>query len=223
MRLALIFLALLPFEANASLFGEENVPLYKLVLGQVMELQRLAESVGIEREQMKLLIQINEGIERTTSQINSMEAIVQRAQGLDPKSIRRISDLTGQINELKALKTDVEDLVAVKLLLSEQAVAQSAIQSDTAYKMGQEMIGTGTVLAADARRASPGRAAQISASAQSAGMLSQGVMLQTMAQMTQIQAMSLELQKTEMEKNLNAERGRRRFLGKALLAKRSQK
>lgn len=219
MRVAVVVLLLLPLKAHASIFGEENVPLYKLVLGQIVELQRLAEAVGIAKDQMELLVKINEGVERATAQINAMESIIERAKGLDPSSIRRISDLTDQIHELKSIKADVEDLIALKLILSDHAVAQSAVQSETAYKMGQEMIGTGTALSADARSASPGRAAQISASAQTAGMLSQGVLLQTMAQMTQLQAMSLELQKTEMEKNLNVERARRRFLGNALKKK----
>jgi len=219
MRFSVMILLLLPFKANASIFGEENVPLYKLVLGQLMELERLAEVVGFAKDQIELLEKINEGVGRATAQINAMEAIVERAKGLDPSSIRRISDLTAQLSELKSMKADVEDLLAVKLLLSDQAVAQSAVQSETAYKMGQEMIGTGSALASDARSASPGRAAQISASAQSAGMLSQGVLLQTMAQMTQLQAMSLELQKTGMEKDLNVERARRRFLGNALKKK----
>jgi hypothetical protein len=67
------------------------------------------------------------------------------------------------------------------------------------------------------RTASPGRAAQITASAESSQMLSQGVMLQTMAQMTQLQAMNLELQKSEIERNLYSERNRRRVLGAELL------
>lgn len=208
---------LFSLQINASIFGEENIPLFRLVAGQIMELQRLAESVGLAKDQIRLLITINEGIERATSQINSMEAILQRAKGLDPKSIKKISDLTNQINELKALKAGVEDLVAIKLLLADQAIAQSALQSETAYKMGQEMIGTGTNLAIEAKTASPGRSAQIAASAQTANMLSQGVMLQTLSQMTQLEAMNLELKKTEMEKNLNIEKSRKLFFGSQVL------
>jgi hypothetical protein len=160
---------------------------------------------------------VNKGINRDTTQLDAIDTIIQRAQGLDPTSIKRVSDITNMLYDLKTMKTNVEELVMVKLLLSEKAIGQSALQSETAYKMGQEMIGTGSILASEAKSASPGRSAQIAASAQTSNMVSQGVMLQTMAQMTQLQALNLELQKSQLQKEIYTERSRRSFLASELV------
>lgn len=217
MRFLVILILLAPFSARASIFGEENIALLKLVSGQLLELERLANALEIAKENQALLIEINKGIDRVTTQLDAVDTIIQRSQGLDPTSIKRISDITNMIYDLKSMKASVEELVVVKLLLSEKAIGQSALQSETAYKMGQEMIGTGSVLASEAKTASPGRAAQISASAQTSNMMSQGVMLQTMAQMTQLHAMNLELQKSQLQREVYTERSRRNFLASELM------
>ena len=80
--------------ARASLFGEENIPLMKLVLGQLVELEKLAAALEVAKEQRDLLEQINAGVTRTIAQIEAIEEILTRAQGLDPRNIRRISELT---------------------------------------------------------------------------------------------------------------------------------
>ncbi len=91
--LALFSLVPVPL-AKASLFGEENIPLMKLVLGQIIELEKLASAVEIAKEQQELLQQINAGVSRTIAQIEAIEEILTRAQGLDPRNIRRVSELT---------------------------------------------------------------------------------------------------------------------------------
>ena len=203
---------LLPNIACASIFGEENLSLIKLVTGQVVELERLTEAVGVAKENREILLKINEGMNRVTNQINTLDEISRRSQNLNPNAIKRMSDLTDYLNELKYIKGTTEGVLSAKLALADQAIAQSALQSDTSYRMGQEMITTGSFLAKESKNASPGRAAQITASAESASMLSNGVLLQTLAQLTQLQTVSLELQKSQLEQNLNLERGRRNFL-----------
>lgn len=220
MNVIMVIIVITPISARASIFGEENIALLKLVSGQLLELERLANALEIAKENQALLIEINKGIDRVTTQLDAVDTIIQRAQGLDPTSVKRISDITNMIYDLKSMKMSVEELVVVKLLLSEKAIGQSAVQSETAYKMGQEMIGTGSVLASEVKSASPGRAAQISASAQTSNMMSQGVMLQTMAQMTQLQAMNLELQKSQLQREIYTERSRRSFLASELMKSR---
>lgn len=217
MHFFVILILIAPLSARASIFGEENVALLKLVSGQLLELERLANALEIAKENQALLLEVNKGIDRVTTQIDAVDTIIQRSQGLDPTSIKRISDITNMIYDLKSMKASVEEIVIVKLLLSEKAIGQSALQSETAYKMGQEMVGTGAVLASEAKSASPGRAAQITASAHSSSMVSQGVMLQTMAQMTQLQAMNLELQKSQLQREVYTERSRRSFLASELM------
>lgn len=212
----LLPLAFICNSANASIFGEENVPLYKLVLGQIIELERLAQAVGVAKETRDVLVEINRGIAQATDQISALEEIARRAKNLNPNAIKDISSLTDFINELKSINADTEEIVRAKLALTDEAIAQSAVQSNTAYVMGQEMIGIGSKLADESRSASPGRAAQISASAASSEMLSSGVMLQTMAQLTQLTALNLELKKTEMARDLELSQGRRNFSSKLL-------
>ncbi|HLE01305.1 MAG TPA: hypothetical protein VJB59_13665 [Bdellovibrionota bacterium] len=189
-------LSLFTCTAYASLFGEENIALVKLVAGQITELERLSETVGVLEEQRNALIEINRGIDRAMAQIDAVEEIVNRAQGLEPSSVRDISSLNRQIEEMRLLAFRAEEVIELKLALADLSISQAAIQSDTSYRMGQEMIGTGSALAAESRTASPGRAAQITAAAESSQMLAQGVQLQGMAHLIQLQAETLDLQKT---------------------------
>lgn len=216
MRKIIFLLFLIPNLCSASIFGEENIALLKLVSGQLLELERLANALEIAKENQSLFLEVNKGIDRVTTQLDAIDTVIQRSEGLDPTSIKRISDITNMIYDLKSMKASVEELVMAKLLLSEKAIGQSALQSDTAYKMGQEMIGTGSMLASEAKSASPGRAAQISASAETSSMMSQGVMLQTLAQLTQLQAMNLELQKTQMQREYYTEQARKSLLASQL-------
>lgn len=208
--------------AHASILGEELIPLAKLVAGQVIELERLSETMGIAKEQRDALLKVNEGIERTTHQIDAIQAVIDRAQGLGPSSAQNIAELNRWLSDTRALSSEVQDVVSLKILLLDQAVAQGAVQSQTAYVMGQEMIGTGSALAMESKTASPGRASQITAAAESAQMLSSGVALQTLAQMAQIQAMQLELQKVQYEKESRAQESRQAFFSQELGALRKK-
>ena len=190
---------------RASIFGEENIALTKLVVGQIEEIRQLTEALGVAKDQVETLRKINEGIYRATATIETIQEVTRRAKGLDPKSVRRISDLTSLIYELKGLRSETQRLLVLKTEIADEAIMQAGTQSETAYLMGQEMIQTGGSLATEAQSASPGRAAQISASSTANSMLSQGVQLQTLAQIAQMQAISLDLQKTQIAESAKAE------------------
>lgn len=216
----LIFLCFLELYSTttswASLFGEETAVLIEIAANQATELSRLAENIGIAKEHRDLLIQVNEGINRTTQQIQSIEAIIKRAEGLDPTSVRNLSQLNEAIENLKLISGDTQELVAMKLELCDEAVNSASMQSDTAYKMGQEMEKVGAELAIESQTASPGRASQISASALSAQMLATGVELQTLSQISQLLALNLDLQKSQIQKEIQSERSRRVYFESAL-------
>ena len=200
-RMFTLFLVSLTLAASvqASILGEENIALMKLVVGQIVELERLAAALEVAKEQRDLIEQINAGINRTITQIETIEEILNRAKGLDPRNIRRISELTYAINEVRELKRRAQEIQNTRILIADNAIAQSSLQAETAYTMGQEMINTGSYLSRESAIASPGRASQISASAQSAQALSSGVMLQTLSHIAQLQALSLEFQKAQVE------------------------
>jgi len=214
--LILILLLLWSARSRASMFGEESVPLWKLVAGQVAELEHLAQVVNAAKEQRDFIMEINQGVQKATHQIETIQSIIERAKNLDPSSVKNLADLTARIEEMKGVLTDASEILELKLALCDQAIGQSAIQSETAYKMGQEMVGTGSTLAEESKDASPGRAQQISAAAASSQMLATGVELQTLAQLTQLQAMSLELQKSQLKRDGNAEQARRSFFMQSL-------
>lgn len=192
-----------PVDAQASLFGEENIPLMKLVVGQIAELERLGQAVQLAQNQQEMLSQLHAGVEHAVQQIDALQEILVRAQGLNPGNVRRMSDLTAMINETKDLKYRAEHILTTKFQITDSAVAQSGMQAETSYLMGQDMIATGSQLADESRTATPGRAAQISAAADSAQMLSQGVALQTLAHIAQLTALGVDLQKTRLEQDLN--------------------
>jgi len=211
-------LLLIPSIGKASIFGEENIALFKLVMGQIVELEKLTEAIGIAKDQRAFLLEINKGIENVSSQIENIEAIIKRAEHLDPSAVKRMSDITSFLNETKNLKRDIDILLQSKLLLTEEAIISGGLQSETAYLMGQEMISAGANLAIESKTASPGRATQISAAASSSQMLASGVLLQTLSQLTQLQTMSLELKRSEIEKNLLLEKARKQSILELLKA-----
>ncbi len=188
----------LPLTVNASIFGEENLALAKLVTGQILELERLAQIVGVTSDSQAVLQAVNRGIDSTVAQLESIEEISRRSQGLDPGSVRTLSELNRQLTEARGLAEETSSLVRQKLALIEVSVSQAALQSETSYLMGQEMVSVGRSLSAESRSASPGRAAQITAAAQSSQMLAQGVQLQTLSHLVQLQAESLDLQKAAL-------------------------
>lgn len=209
-RLALISSVLLfvPFRAQAFL-GTELGPLLQLVAGQITEIEKLSESVTVVRDQARTLRELNEGVERAVTQIRNIQTILERAQGVDPSAVKSLSDLNDLLIRAKQTQEAIDDMMRTKVELADQAIASSALQGDTAYRMGQEMVVTGSQLSAESQAASPGRATQIAATANSAQMLASGVELQTLAQLVQLQAMTLEFQKGQVERELQSSRIRR--------------
>lgn len=191
-----ILAAFLPNPAHAIL-GTEMVPLMQLVAGQVSELESLAQQIGATQEQTGLLVDLNTGVNKVVNQIESLERIIERTQGLNPSSAQSLASLNDLMRRARTTQEDVMALMQIRTEVADQAIAQSALQSDTAYRMGQEMVATGSELARESKTASPGRAAQISASADAAQMLSQGVELQTLAHIAELQALSLDFQKAQ--------------------------
>ena len=213
----IVFVFLFQHPQNVHAFlGTDLGPLLQLVSGQITEIERLTESVGVAKDQVKTLRDLNSGIDRTVSQIYSIQSIIERAQGVDPFAVRSLSDINDLLSRARYTKEQIEDLMATKVLLADQAITSSALQGDTAYKMGQEMVVTGSQLSAESKTASPGRASQISAASNSAQMLATGVQLQTMSQMVQLQAMSLEFQKSQVEREIQDSRMRRGLYEKQL-------
>ena len=204
-----------PVKANAFI-SSDLVPLLQLVSGQVREIEYLTEQLGATKEQTSLLFELNKDVNQVVSQIRSIEAIIERSQGLNPDAVRSLAELNDLLRRVRVSQQDLETLSSLRGNLAEQALAQSALQSETAYRMGQEMVVTGSELAHESTNASPGRAAQIAASAQSAQMLSQGIELQTLAQIAQLQALQLDFQKAQVS-NRTSEGDQRRQVFRATL------
>jgi len=199
---------LLPYSALAFL-GTELGPLLQLVSGQITEIEKLSESINATRDQTKTLRELNDGIDQAVTQIRNLQAIIERTQGLDPRSVNSLSDLNDLLDRANQTKQTIDDMMQSKVELADQAIAGSALQSDTAYRMGQEMVVTGSQLSAESQSASPGRANQIAASAGSAQMLATGVELQTLAQLVQLQAMTLDFQKGQVAREIQNDKIRR--------------
>jgi hypothetical protein len=220
--LVLISVLLLPEQALA-MFGEELGPLLQLVAGQVQEIDRLAQTVGIAKDQMDFIRNLNDGINKTVNQIQSLQEIMTRVQNLDPRSVKSLADLNDLMEHAKTTQGMVEDLLGVKIALADQAIERTALQSENAYLMGQEMVATGSSLANESRTASPGRAAQITAASSSAQMLSQGFQLQSLAQIAELQAILLEFQKQSLQRDLRSQLSRRQNLLQHLSRKKDAK
>jgi hypothetical protein len=202
--------------ARASLFGEETVVLGQMLANQIRELDVLAENVGISKDQRNLLLQLNSGINQATQQIETVQNILERIQGTDPTSIRSIADINRAMEDMKYVSGQIQELLIIKLLLCDEAVEEASLQSDTSYKMGQEMAELGAKLSEESKTASPGRAQQISASAASSQMIAVGVELQTLSHISQLLAASLDLQKSQMERELKTNALRQAYFKQTL-------
>lgn len=209
--LILVLFMMLPGISKASIFGEETVVLVKMLANQLIELERLAENVGLSRERRDMLEYLNRGVEQATQQIAAIDSVINRAQGLSPGNVKRIADLNSLFERAKSVQAKIGAMEAVKLDVAESAVAQSALQADTSYKMGQELIGLGAELSREAQKASPGRATQITATTTTTQMISQGVLLQSLAQQTEILAILLELARSKRAEAIAREEQNRGF------------
>ena len=201
---AILTITVAPFSAHA-LFGEDVASLLRLVAGQLDEIEQLTKAAGAAEDQLTILKKINDGIGRATSTIQTIDEIARRAKGLDPKSVQRLADLRRVLDEVRDIKSQTEGILLVKTEIADEAISSAAVQSATAYTMGQEMIGTGGSLSQEAATASPGRASQITASSSANLMLAQGVELQTLSQIAQMQAIQLDLQKSLIERDARHE------------------
>lgn len=148
--LILILGALVPRPCHA-LFGEELAPLFQLVAGQVKEIETLANQVGATQEQSKFLSDLNAGIDQTVRQIQAIQDLVERAQGLSPSAVRSIAELNDYLHRVNDAKRAVDEILSIRVEAAGLAVEQSSVQSETAYLMGQEMIATGGDLARESQ------------------------------------------------------------------------
>lgn len=202
MRKGILFIGFFFSFKSQAFFGTEMVPLMQMVAGQVQEIERLSQLVGASKDQTEAIRALNEGINKTVDQIQAVEMIIDRAQGVSPSSVKSIADLNDYLERVKDVKSRMDDVMGIRVKAAEIGIFQGSVQSETAYKMGQEMIGTGSVLTEESKTASPGRASQITAASNSAQMMAKGVELQTMAQMVQLQALSLDLQRSQIEREM---------------------
>src|SRR4051794_12117013 len=109
-------LALLTTEAQG--FITDIGPLLQLVSGQITEIQKLTEQVGLAKDQQNTLIKLNEGINQTVSQIRSVETLISRAQGLDPRSVRSLSDLNDLLYRANQVRLEINELLRLKIRFS---------------------------------------------------------------------------------------------------------
>jgi hypothetical protein len=210
MKVIVLLALLLPWPAKASIFGEENVPLWKLVVGQLAELEKLSAALGVARDSRELLLRVNEGIGRVTEQLGKIDEMVKRAKNIDPNQLKRISDINRLLKDTNALRTDLEALVEAKLLTTAEAIEASSIQGETAYSVGQSIVEQGAKLSTEVKTASPGRATQIAATAEISQMMAVGTLLQTVSQLAQLQAISLDLERSREDAALKDEKARRK-------------
>lgn len=205
--------------ARASILGEENIALAKLIIGQIVELERLAEIVEASQENIQVLRKVSEGIERSIRQVEGLESLIDRFKSVDPSSVRDLASLNHQLLGLKQIAANAFEVVELKIELAEGTVAQASNQSLATYDTGRELMQRGALFATEAKGASPHRASQLTASAQSAELMGQGAQLQAIAHLIQLQAQTLELVKLQTQTMLQASHASGSVFAQTLLAR----
>jgi hypothetical protein len=98
---------------SLAFLGTEMGPLLQLVAGQVQEIEQLTAAVSVAQQNQDTVLELNRGIDQAVNQLQSLQAIVERAQELDPSSVRSISDLNDLIRRVKSTKSQLNEVIQI--------------------------------------------------------------------------------------------------------------
>lgn len=178
----LAFLCLTPRASTASMFGEENVPLYAILANAIQQLVQLKSIFENAKGNLELLEEINRGINDALNIIRTVNPT------WDPglyKDWDGLSDALRQIQSIYGIAMESPDIKVQRD--ADQSVAEAITLNNSIYDYTRQIDDIGEEIKRHSHSVSPGGAQKLTAQ-------SLGVMLHVLNQGLRAQATGLKLQ-----------------------------
>lgn len=191
-KMAAIIMTLIMFcvpQVQASMFGEENIILAKILANALQQLAQLQSILNTGRDNLNLVRDINRGINDSLSLIRTI------SPNTDPglyKDWEKVSDALSKIESIYGIVIDSHDAKVQKD--TDQSIAEAVSLNNSIYKYTKMIDEVGELIKSQSHSVSPGGAAKLTAQSLGVMLNLQNEMLRTQATGLKLQAQTLALQ-----------------------------
>lgn len=176
-------------QARASMFGEENIILAKILANALQQLAQLQSILNTGRDNLNLIRDINRGINDSLNLIRTI------SPNTDPglyKDWEKVSDALSKIESIYGIVVDSHDARVQKD--TDQSIAEAVSLNNSIYKYTKMIDEVGELIKSQSHSVSPGGAAKLTAQSLGVMLNLQNEMLRTQATGLKLQAQTLALQ-----------------------------
>ena len=178
----IVLLSFISLPARASLFGEENIVLAKILMNAVQQLAQLRSLLATGRDNLNLIRDINQGLN------DSLQLIKTISPNSDPglyKDWEKLSDSLSKLEAIYGIVINSQDSRVQKD--TDHSIAEAVNLNNAIYKYTKTIDEVGELIKSQSHAVSPGGAAKLTAQ-------SLGVMLNLQNEILRTQATGLKLQ-----------------------------
>lgn len=175
--------------AQASMFGEENILLAKILANALQQLAQLQNILNTGRDNLNLIRDINRGINDSLNLIRTI------SPNTDPglyKDWENVSSALSKIESIYGIVIDSHDAKVQKD--TDQSIAEAVSLNNSIYKYTKLIDEVGELIKSQSHSVSPGGAAKLTAQSLGVMLNLQNEMLRTQATALKLQAQTLSLQ-----------------------------
>lgn len=176
-------------QVRASMFGEENIILAKILANALQQLAQLQSILNTGRDNLNLIRDINRGINDSLSLIRTI------SPNTDPglyKDWEKVTDALSKIENIYGIVIDSHDARVQKD--TDQSIAEAISLNNSIYKYTKMIDEVGELIKSQSHSVSPGGAAKLTAQSLGVMLNLQNEMLRTQATGLKLQAQTLALQ-----------------------------
>ena len=196
-RIVIIATLFFSLHARASIFGEENIILAKILANALQQLAQLQNILNTGRDNLNLLRDINRGINDSLSLIRTI------SPNTDPglyKDWEKVSDALSKIERIYGVVVDSQDSRVQRD--TDQSIAEAVSLNNSIYKYTKMIDEVGELIKSQSHAVSPGGAAKLTAQSLGVMLNLQNEVLRTQATGLKLQAQTLSLQnRKDKERN----------------------
>ncbi|MBI3294436.1 MAG: hypothetical protein HYZ71_06865 [Deltaproteobacteria bacterium] len=187
MKYIVIVLLVWSVNARASIFGEENIPLYQILFNAIQQLAKMNEMLNQGKESLNLIREINKGINDSLNMIRTAQTDWNSGTYSEWESAKQAVDEIERI--YGAVPANTSEAQVQKD--ADQSVAEAVALNNTMYDYSREIDRLGEEVKMASHTVSPGGAQKLTAE-------TLGVMLHVMNSSLRAQATALKLQAQTM-------------------------
>ncbi|MFZ4402488.1 MAG: hypothetical protein ACOYOK_00160 [Pseudobdellovibrionaceae bacterium] len=176
-------------QSRASMFGEENIILAKILINALEQLAQLQSILNTGRDNLNLVRDINRGINDSLNLVRTI------GPNTDPglyKDWEKASDALLKIESIYGIVVDSHDARVQKD--TDQSIAEAVALNNSIYKYTTMIDEIGELIKSQSHSVSPGGAAKLTAQSIGVMLNLQNEMLRTQATGLKLQAQTLALQ-----------------------------